>query len=88
MESLKEEGDEEYKERFSQWDKCLKANKVDSVKALYEKIHAGIRKDPSFAKKSAKANPDRKHKSFRTAKIGRKARKERANKKIQIALGN
>jgi len=44
-------------------------------------------KDPSFTKKATKANPDRAHTKYRTAKIGRKARKEKANKMIQIALG-
>jgi len=61
MESLKEESQEDYNTQFSQWDKCLKANKLTSVKALYEKVHAAILKDPSFNKKTTKANPDRKH---------------------------
>lgn len=88
MASLKEEGEQEYKDQFSQWDKCLKTNKVSSVKALYEKVHAGIMKDPAFKKKAVKANPDRKHSQFRKPKVGRKVRKERANKKIQLALEN
>lgn len=51
MAALKEESEEDYLKQFSQWDKCLKANKVDSVEALYQKVHAAIMKDSSFHKK-------------------------------------
>jgi len=54
---------------------------------MYEKLHTAILKDSAFKKKATKANPDRAHKKYRLSKIGRKARKEKANKKIQIALG-
>lgn len=49
------------------------------------KVFAAVKKDSKFTKKAAAKNPKRDHSKFRTAKIGRKARKERALKKIEIA---
>jgi hypothetical protein len=66
----------------------LKAAKVDSVEALYKKVHAAILKDPSFTKKKAMAAPKREHTKYRTARTGRIGRKNRANEKIKIALTN
>jgi len=88
MGELKEESEEDYQKQFSQWDKCLKANKVDSVEALYSKIHAAIKKDPSFQKKAEKKSPNREHKKFRKAKVGRKARKARADNAIKEVLSS
>jgi hypothetical protein len=88
MESLKEESQEDYMKQFSQWDKCLKANKVSSVEALFTKVHAAILKDPSFTKKKPAAAPKRDHSKYRTNRTGRVARKNRANEKIKIALSN
>lgn len=88
MDALKEDGEEEYQGQFSQWDACLKKTKCDSVEALYKKVHAGILSEPTFTKKSSKANPDRAHTKYRTARSGRIARKTRANEKIKIALAN
>lgn len=62
MAQLKEDDEEDFNRQFSQWSACLKKAGVSSVKALYEKIHAGILKDSSFKKKTTKANPDRAHK--------------------------
>jgi len=39
-----------YKVHFSNWDKCLKANKVTKLEELYKKIHAEIRKNPERVK--------------------------------------
>lgn len=88
METLKEESQEDFEKQFSQWSKCLKAAKVDSVEALYTKVHAAIAKDCSFSKKKAMAAPKREHKKYRTLRKGRKARKERANNAIKAAVSN
>jgi len=58
------------------------------VEDLYKKVHAGIMKDPSFAKKKAMASPKREHTKYRTKRTGRVGRKNRANEKIKIALDN
>lgn len=50
MEKLKAESEEAYQKQFSQWDKCLKTNKVESVEDLFAKVHAGVRSDPTYKK--------------------------------------
>lgn len=49
------------------------------------KVFEKIRAEPTFTKKAAMSNPKRDHSKFRTARIGRKERKVRALKKIEIA---
>ncbi len=52
MTVLKAEGNDRYLKQFSQWDKCLKDNKVETVEALMTKVFEGIRK--SSVKKTEK----------------------------------
>ena len=57
MEDLEKENKEKYNKLFSVWAKCLKANKTTSLKDLYTKVHAAIRKSPARVAKKA-ANQD------------------------------
>lgn len=41
---------EKFTKHFSNWDKCLKANKVTKLEDLYKKVHAEIRKNPDRVK--------------------------------------
>jgi len=45
MEELKKANRDVNAQQFANWNKCLKANKTDSVVTLYTKIHAEIRKN-------------------------------------------
>jgi large subunit ribosomal protein L5e len=65
MKSLKTDSKEDFERQFSDWSKCLTAAKVQTVEALYKKVHAEIRKNPSHTKKATKANPVREHKKYR-----------------------
>jgi len=47
MNALKKENADKFKLQFSQWDKCLTANKVKTVEDMYKKVHAAIIADPS-----------------------------------------
>jgi hypothetical protein len=57
----------------------LKANKVNSVEALYTKLHKEINDKPDAVKKPKAVNPKRDHKTKRTARIGRIQRRNKAN---------
>jgi len=50
---LKSEDKEAFKRQFSLWEKCLNANDK-TIPDLFEAIHEGILKDPSFTKKATK----------------------------------
>eukprot|EP00827_Trimyema_finlayi_P006787 TRINITY_DN82_c0_g1_i2.p1 TRINITY_DN82_c0_g1~~TRINITY_DN82_c0_g1_i2.p1 ORF type:complete len:300 (+),score=109.26 TRINITY_DN82_c0_g1_i2:170-1069(+) len=86
MKQLKTASEEDYQSQFSIWDKCLKANKVTTVEALYTKIQNEIIKNPAFTKKEAKKNPKREHKKFRPAKLTGKQKIANRRKKVEIAL--
>lgn len=86
MNELKEQDQEDFNKQFSQWAKNLKTAKVDSVEALYTKAHEQIRKNPGFSKKATMNKPDRKHMQYRLRRQNAAARKERVEKKFQIAL--
>jgi len=47
MNQLKKENATKFKDQFSQWDKCLTANKAKSCEEVYKKVHAAIIADPS-----------------------------------------
>lgn len=49
MEELKDNEDD-FKKQFNQWEQCLKSAKVDTVAALFKKVHEGIRADSTFTK--------------------------------------
>lgn len=61
MKILKESSNEDYLERFSKWDACLKKNGAKSVEELYKKIHEAVKKNSDFKKKVTKEKPNRKH---------------------------
>jgi len=56
MNALKKENPEKFKLQFSQWDKCLTANKAKSAEDVYKKVHAAIIADPSRKAKVARAH--------------------------------
>jgi len=43
---LEETDAEKAKAHFTKWQKCLDDNKVDSIPLMFEKVIAGIKKDP------------------------------------------
>lgn len=73
-----------FAQQFSKWAETLKANGVDTVAKLFEKIHGEIRKNPDFAKKPEKANPKREHSKFSAKKLTLDERKKRVAKRIEI----
>lgn len=50
------------KNQFTQWRKCLTANKVDSLSALYTKVHEAIRKNPERSSAALKKAREEKQK--------------------------
>merc|ERR1712167_112219 len=44
------EEEDDFNKQFAKWNKCLQSAKVETVEALYKKIHEGIRKDPVHKK--------------------------------------
>jgi hypothetical protein len=60
MNHLKKEDAAKYKRQFSQWDKCLTANKVKTCEDIYKKVHKQIYADPDRAVKPGNKNPVRK----------------------------
>jgi len=55
----KKEGADALKKQFSNWTKCLDANKAKSIPDVWAKVHAAIRADPKRAAKKA-SKPTRK----------------------------
>jgi len=49
MDHLNKEKKEKFGKQFSNWAKCMTANKVKNLEELYKKIHAEIRKSPARA---------------------------------------
>lgn len=60
MNHLKKENAEKYKRQFSQWDKCLAANKVKTCEDVYKKVHKQIQSNPDRKVKAGNQNPTRK----------------------------
>ena len=46
MDNLEETNKEKHAKHFSNWIKCLDANKVDNLEELYKRVHDEIRKNP------------------------------------------
>jgi large subunit ribosomal protein L5e len=59
MNSMKKEDADKYKTHFSQWDKCLTANKVKTCEDIYKKVHAAIIANPDRKKVVAAKKPTR-----------------------------
>jgi len=82
-------------QQFSQWQACLKKAGVKTIEELYKKVHAEIRKNPSFTptkKTGIKPKRDAKNKNVvtmgtrtfkRDYKITREQRRQNVQKKIQ-----
>merc|ERR1711976_752644 len=49
MDELRENEDD-FNKQFSKWNKCLQSAKVETVEALFKKVHEGIRKAPVHKK--------------------------------------
>jgi hypothetical protein len=60
MNKLKKEDAAKFKRQFSQWEKCLAANKAKTAEDVYKKVHAAIIADPSRKKAKGNAKPTRK----------------------------
>lgn len=100
MEKLEEEDKTKYTKQFSKWDKCLTANKTDSLEELYKRVHDEIRRNPDRVtvnknKKPVRKNLDDKNTLYedskgRKWKIDRKItneeRKQRVQEKIADAI--
>jgi large subunit ribosomal protein L5e len=97
MEKLKSESADCYKRQFSQWDKCLKDNKVKTVEELMTKVFESIKKDFTFVKKGKKIYKPKfldekktqvqsgKNVYKRFVKISLEERKRKVQDKIKIA---
>ena len=102
MDLLKKEKNDRFKKQFVGWEKCMKAQKVNNLEALYKKVHAEIRKAPQRVKAQRKHAAVRKQikkekgtlvqanhagkKWLRSFKLTREQRKQRVVEKIQKAL--
>jgi len=102
MDKLKKDNATKFKKQFSRWAKNLETAKVNSVEALYKKVHQEIRKNPVRVKAEKKSAPVRKQitkangelvfqnskngKWRRQFKLTREQRKARVAAKIQKAL--
>ena len=100
MEKLEEEDKSKYEKQFSKWDKCLAANKTDSLEELYKRVHDEIRRNPDRVSMKKNNNPVRKAlnekktmyensqgKQWRIdRKITNDERKQRVTEKIQDAI--
>jgi len=75
MRLLKERNDGSFEKHFSKY--VAAGVNPDDLEGIYTAAHDGIRKDPSFTKKTAKENPDRAHKKFSLPRRSYAARKNR-----------
>ncbi|CAA0820661.1 60S ribosomal protein L5-2 [Striga hermonthica] len=87
MNTLMEDEPEKYQSVFSQYIK--KGVEADNIEALYKKVHAAIRADPT--EKKSKKQPPKEHKRFNLKKLTYEERKakliERLNA-LNAAAGN
>lgn len=102
MERLKgpDGGEDLYQKQFSKWDACLKKSGAESVEALFEKIHEGIRTAPAHTKKARKVTPQTwtdqdktivktKNASYkRDRRLTHAQRKQNLTQKLAIARGD
>lgn len=82
------------KQQFSQWKKCLDANKVKTLTELYTKVHEAIRKNPEAKKDAKKAREEKTKKAVRktdakkTIYADSKGRKWKIDRKLTLAERN
>mmetsp|Transcript_13174 Transcript_13174/g.22337 ORF Transcript_13174/g.22337 Transcript_13174/m.22337 type:complete len:331 (-) Transcript_13174:162-1154(-) len=60
MNELKKEDPAKFKRQFSQWEKCLTANKAKTCEELYKKVHKAIIANPDRKKLPGNKKPTRK----------------------------
>ena len=60
MNELKKEDAAKFKIHFSQWEKCLAANKAKTCEDIYKKVHAAILANPDRVKAKGNAKPTHK----------------------------
>jgi len=60
MNKLKKEDAGAFKRQFSQWEKCLAANKAKTCEDIYKKVHKAINANPDRKKRAGNAKPTRK----------------------------
>ena len=79
------------KQQFSQWKKCLDANKVKTLTELYTKVHEAIRKNPEAKKDAKKAREEKAKKAVRKTDAKKsiyadsKGRKWKIDRKLSLA---
>eukprot|EP01017_Pseudomicrothorax_dubius_P001584 TRINITY_DN0_c555_g1_i1.p2 TRINITY_DN0_c555_g1~~TRINITY_DN0_c555_g1_i1.p2 ORF type:complete len:203 (+),score=76.44 TRINITY_DN0_c555_g1_i1:147-755(+) len=96
----KDEGEEAYQRQFGNWDKALKAAKVDTLEKLYTKVHEEIKKNPERPAKKDRPAPVRKFtdkrktivetskgKYLRQRRLTHEERKANIEKRLKIAAG-
>nr|GMD71188.1 60S ribosomal protein L5-like [Ipomoea batatas] len=87
MNSLNEDEPEKYQTHFSEYIK--KGIDADNIEALYKKVHAAIRADPS--KKKSEKQPPKEHKRFNLKKLTYDERRARLIERLNAlnaAAGN
>lgn len=91
---LEEENPEKAKKHFAKWQACLDKAGVESIPELFEKVLAGIKKDPSRDKsKKNTATPKREgdwivsgnKKWLRLKKLSKEQKRQNAQKRIEAA---
>jgi len=99
MDKLKEKSEDDYNKQFGKWDKCLKANKVETVEDLFKSLHQKVRANPVY--KPTKKNAEKvqwvdKEKTViktskgtykRDRKLTYDQRKTRVQEKMKFAFG-
>lgn len=99
---LKKDDANAFKRQFSQWTKCLEANKAKTFEELYKKAHAEIRKNPDRVKVQRKHQAVRKtitkapflvqedhngKRWLRQKRMSQALRKHRVAQRIRVAMG-
>lgn len=79
-------GTERENVQFRLWNETLSKAGVKSVAELYQRIHAEIRKNPDFVKRTAKNAPKREHIKFHHKRLTNEQRKANIKAKIEIRL--
>lgn len=91
---LEENNKEKAKAHFTKWQKCLDANKVESIPDMFEKIVNAIKKDSSRTKKVTKGEKPKRQGDFivsgnkkweRKQKLSREQKRVGAKKRIEVA---
>jgi len=66
----------------------LKECGVESIEKLFGKIHNEIKKNPDFSKREVRKDPKRDHAAKKCRRLNAKQRKEKVQKKFEIAMAS